>query len=103
MAYQDKNLACKECGVEFAFTESEQAFYAEKGFQTEPSRCPSCRAARKRETRGGGGGSYGQGPRQPREMFATTCTQCGVDTEVPFKPTAGKPVLCRDCFSASRR
>ena len=47
MTYQDKDLSCKECGAEFAFTSSEQAFYDEKGFQNEPSRCPACRAARK--------------------------------------------------------
>ncbi|HAK73304.1 MAG TPA: zinc-binding protein, partial [Sporomusaceae bacterium] len=32
MNYQDKNLSCKECGTDFEFTASEQAFYAEKGF-----------------------------------------------------------------------
>ncbi len=43
----DKMLNCKDCGVEFAFTEGEQAFYAEKGFTNEPVRCPDCRRARK--------------------------------------------------------
>lgn len=43
----DKNLTCKDCGVEFVFTEGEQAFYAEKGFENEPQRCPDCRRARK--------------------------------------------------------
>ena len=28
----DKNLTCSDCGMEFEFTEREQAFYAEKGF-----------------------------------------------------------------------
>ena len=45
--YQDKTLTCRECGQEFTFTASEQAFYAEKGFQNEPGRCPACRAARR--------------------------------------------------------
>lgn len=27
-----------------------------------------------------------------------TCHTCGVDTTVPFKPTQGRPVLCRPCF-----
>ncbi|MBE5787454.1 MAG: zinc-binding protein, partial [Clostridiales bacterium] len=26
--YQDKTLTCRECGQEFTFTASEQAFYA---------------------------------------------------------------------------
>ena len=53
----DKTLTCSDCGMEFAFTEREQAFYAEKGF-TEPRRCSSCRASRK-AARSGGDSSYG--------------------------------------------
>ncbi len=45
--YQDKTLNCRECGREFVFSASEQEFYAEKGFENEPARCPECRAARK--------------------------------------------------------
>ena len=43
----DKTLVCKYCGANFVFTESEQQFYAEKGFDNEPQRCPDCRKARK--------------------------------------------------------
>jgi len=28
-----------------------------------------------------------------------TCTKCGKEAQVPFKPTGSKPVLCSDCFS----
>src|SRR3990172_2853781 len=60
----DKTLTCSDCGMEFAFTEREQAFYAEKGF-SEPRRCPSCRASRKAARAGGdsaySGGSYAGG------------------------------------------
>ncbi len=47
MEYKDKTLVCKDCGKEFTFTAGEQEFYAEKGFQNEPVRCPECRKARK--------------------------------------------------------
>ena len=47
----DKTLSCKECGSEFVFTEGEQQFYQEKGFQNEPQRCPDCRRARKAQRR----------------------------------------------------
>jgi hypothetical protein len=47
----DKKLTCKDCGAEFIFNESEQAFYKEKGFENEPQRCPSCRAAKKQQMR----------------------------------------------------
>lgn len=43
----DKTLVCKDCGSNFVFTEGEQQFYAEKGFDNEPQRCPDCRKARK--------------------------------------------------------
>ena len=89
--YQDKTLNCRECGVEFVFTASEQSFYAEKGFQNEPGRCPACRASRK-ATRGGG----------DRQMHTVTCANCGVETQVPFQPTQDRPVYCRDCFNSMR-
>ncbi len=43
----DKTLVCKDCGADFVFAEGEQQFYAEKGFDNEPQRCPDCRKARK--------------------------------------------------------
>jgi hypothetical protein len=43
----DKNLICKDCSKPFVFTEGEQTFYKEKGFENEPQRCPDCRKAKK--------------------------------------------------------
>jgi CxxC-x17-CxxC domain-containing protein len=34
-----------------------------------------------------------------KPMFEIKCTDCGSMTTVPFKPTPGKPVYCRTCFS----
>lgn len=93
---QDKILTCRDCGQEFVFSAGEQDFYAEKGFENEPSRCPACRQARKQ---GGGRG----GNRPQREMFPAVCASCGVETQVPFQPSGEKPVYCRDCFQAMRR
>ncbi|MEA3136602.1 MAG: hypothetical protein QOJ26_589 [Thermoplasmata archaeon] len=45
---------------------------------------------------GGGGGGFGRGP--PREMHDAVCADCGNKTQVPFKPSAGRPVYCRDCY-----
>ena len=47
----DKTLVCKDCGTDFIFTEGEQQFYAEKGFDNEPQRCIDCRKARKSQRR----------------------------------------------------
>ena len=103
--YNDKNLTCADCGQEFVFTASEQDFYAQRGF-TEPRRCPSCRASRKaaRNSEGGGSsyGGYGARDRGPREMFSATCSSCGKEAQVPFRPTSGKPVYCSDCFRSQR-
>jgi CxxC-x17-CxxC domain-containing protein len=33
-----------------------------------------------------------------RPETRTTCSDCGAETTVPFKPTQGRPVLCRSCF-----
>lgn len=94
--YQDKTLHCKDCGTDFVFTAREQEFYAEKGFQNEPGRCPDCRAARKRQNGGQGfGGS--------RQMYPITCSECGAPSEVPFKPTGNKPVYCPECFRKQAR
>jgi CxxC-x17-CxxC domain-containing protein len=119
--YNDKTLTCADCSQQFVFTASEQDFYAQRGF-TEPRRCPSCRASRKasRGTAGGGagygggggyssggGGGYSSGggggyDRGPREMFTATCSNCGREAQVPFRPTSGKPVYCSDCFRSMR-
>ena len=55
----DKTLTCKDCNMEFVFSEGEQAFYKEKGFENEPQRCPECRKAKKAQRRGGNGGGGG--------------------------------------------
>ena len=47
MSYQDKHIRCRDCGDEFVFTASEQQFFAEKGFDNEPKRCPTCRRAKR--------------------------------------------------------
>jgi len=39
----------------------------------------------------------------PREMHKATCADCGAETEVPFKPTEGRPVYCRECYQKHRR
>ena len=94
--YEDKTLTCRDCGNEFVFSASEQAFFAEKGFQNEPSRCPSCRAARRAQN----GGNANNGPRPMSEVIFDGC---GCTTQVPFQPRGDRPVYCRDCFEKNRR
>ena len=104
----DKGITCVDCGEEFIFTAGEQAFYRERGLTNEPTRCKTCREKRKAGRPGGGGGggggggSHGRSDRSDKPMFPATCSQCGRDTQVPFQPTSGRPVLCRDCFQAAK-
>ena len=103
----DKTLTCVDCQQEFAFTASEQQFYADRQF-SEPRRCPSCRAIRKASRgEGGNGGNGGYASRGyesgTREMFSATCSSCGSEARVPFRPSGAKPVYCSDCFATQRR
>jgi len=52
--------------------------------------------------RGGFGGGRGGGFGGQREMHKATCSDCGKECEVPFKPTEGRPVFCKDCFAKHR-
>ncbi len=91
--YEDKTLVCRDCGAEFVFTAGEQAFYAEKGFQNEPTRCKECRDSRKASR------NHGEG----REMYETVCAECGKPTRVPFIPKNDRPIYCSECFAARRQ
>jgi len=46
-SFQDKQITCVDCGDPFIFNSGEQAFFASKGFGTEPKRCPACRKFRR--------------------------------------------------------
>ncbi len=36
------------------------------------------------------------------ETYEAVCHDCGSECEVPFKPTEGRPVYCRDCYQNHR-
>ena len=108
MNFQDQTLQCRDCGKDFVWTASEQEFYNKKGFDNAPVRCPDCRRLKKQRMHGGdrdggGGGHRGGGGGGDRESFPITCSNCGKEDTVPFKPSGDRPVLCRDCFQAQRQ
>ena len=86
MAFTDRILKCVDCGGDFVFTAGEQLFFHDKQFKNDPKRCKACKARRS------AGGS------RVRPETRATCAACGESTTVPFKPTQGRPVLCRSCF-----
>ena len=85
MDFADRELMCVQCGSMFAFSADEQRFFLERGFTNDPKRCKQCKA----KTANG----------RQRIETRVTCSGCGNNTTVPFKPTGIKPVLCRVCFA----
>ena len=43
-------------------------------------------------------GKGGGGAGRQRVQHECKCTLCGTDTTVPFQPTPGKPIRCKDCM-----
>ena len=119
MEFADRELTCIDCGQPFVFTAGEQEFHASKGFKEEPKHCKVCRDTRKARRGGEGAGSERAAPeatdprvprglrdtvrmRPARELYDATCATCQKATKVPFRPVAGRPVYCKDCFNSRK-
>jgi CxxC-x17-CxxC domain-containing protein len=128
----DRTLTCRDCGQEFTFTAGEQDFYTQRGFSDPQRcpECRSARKQQRNSGGGsygdsgyssgggygndsgyssGGGGGYGRNSgggggynSAPRQLYPAVCSECGRETEVPFNPTPGKPVYCRECFQSRK-
>ncbi len=95
--FDDRLLVCADCHGEFIFTAGEQLFFFDKQFKNDPKRCKPCKSRRS----GLAAAANGESPAAAgisRTETRTECSDCGVQTTVPFKPTQGRPVLCRACF-----
>lgn len=92
MEFQDRTLQCVDCGAEFVWTAGEQSFFADKNFKNEPKRCRACKAKRSERV------AASTPAARERVETKTVCSKCGKETTVPFRPTQGRPVFCRDCF-----
>jgi ATP-dependent RNA helicase RhlE len=94
LTYQDKTCACRDCAQTFTFPAQQQEDYEKRGFNP-PARCPECHTARitRRNHRRAAG----------RPMHTDTCAVCGKNAELPFVPTANKPVYCAECYQAQLR
>jgi CxxC-x17-CxxC domain-containing protein len=100
--FVDRILTCSDCQGEFVFTAGEQLFFYDKQFKNDPKRCKPCKSRRS----GLSAAASGAGPAAAglsRTETRTECSECGIQTTVPFKPTQGRPVLCRQCFQAKAR
>ena len=119
---QDKFLTCVDCGAQFVFSARDQMFYQERGYQP-PRRCKGCRDKRKSNqhpvlgphaatapvTEGAtaqvttDAGAAGPAPGKGRELHKVSCSACGIETTVPFKPDPNRPVYCRSCYVSRRK
>ena len=100
MEFLDRLLACADCGGDFIFTAGEQLFFFDKQFKNDPKRCKPCKSKRAGTDIKAGTGPAAAG--LSRTETRTECSACGIETTVPFKPTQGRPVLCRQCFQSDR-
>jgi CxxC-x17-CxxC domain-containing protein len=101
MEFVDRLLTCTDCGGEFIFTAGEQLFFFDKQFKNDPKRCKPCKSKRSAVALRPGSGPAAAG--LSRTETRTECSECGIQTTVPFKPTQGRPVLCRQCFQTKQR
>ena len=101
MEFVDRILLCADCGGQFVFTAGEQLFFFDKQFKNDPKRCKPCKGRRSGGVAAPGGGPAAAGI--SRTETRTICSACEVETTVPFKPTQGRPVLCRQCFQQAQR
>jgi CxxC-x17-CxxC domain-containing protein len=97
MEFVDRLLICADCGGEFIFTAGEQLFFLDKQFKNDPKRCKPCKSRRSASGVAATPGSPAAAGISRTET-RTECSECGITTTVPFKPTQGRPVLCRQCF-----
>jgi CxxC-x17-CxxC domain-containing protein len=100
MEFLDRLLTCADCGGEFIFTAGEQLFFFDKQFKNDPKRCKPCKSRRAGASLKPGASPAAAG--LSRTETRTECSECGIETTVPFKPTQGRPVLCRQCFQDKR-
>jgi len=101
MDFVDRLLKCSDCGTEFVFTAGEQLFFFDKQFKNDPKRCKLCKAKRADLGKPLGASAASTLPLSRTET-RTECSACGIETTVPFRPTQGRPVLCRQCFQLKR-
>lgn len=85
----DVEIPCVQCKEIFLFTEKEQELFYQRNMMS-PQRCQKCRSKK-----------VAKGENAPTK-FEIVCDHCGKHDSVPFQPKVGRPVLCRDCFQASR-
>ena len=92
MEFQDKSLRCVDCGVGVHLDGWRTAVLRRQAVQER------AQALQGVQGQAGQPGERGSGAARDRVETQTTCSACGKDTTVPFRPTQGRPVFCKECF-----
>ena len=85
--FEDKKLACEDCGTEFIWDASEQAYFAKKGFQKVPKRCRACRAQRQVEQQ-----------KEKAKEKEIACMKCGKSGIITADIEPDEEALCFQCY-----
>ncbi len=89
-----QQLSAKEKKQDILISQSSKRPF-EKSYSQKPSR-PFDHSHRYDRGRGG------NGPRE-RTFTRVVCSDCSKECEIPFKPSGGRPVYCKECFSKRRK
>ncbi len=93
---EDSPILCIDCAQEFIWTAGEQLFFREKNLLNPPKRCKDCKKAKNRRLEAI---ELANTTGQPHKIeVRASCAKCHEITTVPFYPSQGRPVYCRQCF-----
>lgn len=96
----DVQLPCIDCGDLFIWTSGEQTFFREKNLLNPPKRCKECKKAKNRRL---AAIELAKATGKPHKIeVSAQCAGCQEKTTVPFYPSQGRPVYCRDCFQSMK-
>ena len=94
--FSDAPIFCIDCSQEFIWTAGEQVFFREKNLLNPPKRCKECKKAKNRRLEAI---EIAHATGQPHKIeVRADCARCSESTTVPFYPSQGRPVYCRQCF-----
>ncbi len=82
----DRNLTCKTCQKDFAWSKQEQKYYAKKGFKKQPQKCTACRD-KANKLRG-------------ENMFYIHCGICEKDAVMIAPPPKDRVAICSNCYQS---
>lgn len=94
--FEDAPILCIDCAQEFIWTAGEQVFFRQKNLLNPPKRCKDCKKAKNQRLEAI---ELAHTTGQPHRIeVRADCARCAQSTTVPFYPSQGRPVYCRQCF-----